>query len=152
MSNKLTCATCTFSVNPINPDHCRGKAVSSVKFYPPRADKTVVFSFLSKATDRQGNNLYPYVHLPLDGNLFVFANNQAVISPSQSTVAGHSAAASPPLHNHVSVSPPPHSSLIRGDHVRVIHAVTRRITSKKDIDFLVRVLALIASGSMDCHS
>ncbi|GAB2226728.1 hypothetical protein Drorol1_Dr00022548 [Drosera rotundifolia] len=72
-----------YATNQILPDGSviivGGKAASSVEFYPPRGDKAVVFPFLSKAADRQGDNLYPYVHLLPDGNLFVFANNEAVL-------------------------------------------------------------------------
>ncbi|PKA48747.1 hypothetical protein AXF42_Ash018689 [Apostasia shenzhenica] len=35
--------------------------------------------FLRETTDDAENNLYPFVHLSPDGNLFVFANNRAIL-------------------------------------------------------------------------
>ncbi|XP_020105929.1 aldehyde oxidase GLOX1 [Ananas comosus] len=41
--------------------------------------KATNFQFLRDTTDNMENNLYPFVHLAPDGNLFVFANDRAVI-------------------------------------------------------------------------
>ncbi|XP_057808442.1 aldehyde oxidase GLOX [Salvia miltiorrhiza] len=54
-----------------------GKAASSVEYFPPRKG-AVDFSFLSQVEDNQMDNLYPYVHLLPNGELFIFANNKAV--------------------------------------------------------------------------
>lgn len=35
--------------------------------------------FLRETTDNVENNLYPFVHLSTDGNLFVFANNRSIL-------------------------------------------------------------------------
>ncbi|KAK1289466.1 hypothetical protein QJS10_CPB18g01089 [Acorus calamus] len=35
--------------------------------------------FLRETTDEVENNLYPFVHLSTDGNLFVFANNRSIL-------------------------------------------------------------------------
>lgn len=56
-----------------------GRAASSVEFYPPRPGGAVHFPFLAQARDNQMDNLYPYLHLLPNGNLFVFANNKAVL-------------------------------------------------------------------------
>ncbi|KAL9368467.1 hypothetical protein Peur_039666 [Populus x canadensis] len=37
------------------------------------------FDFLKKTSDKDENNLYPFVHLSTDGNLFIFANDRAVL-------------------------------------------------------------------------
>ncbi|CAO2837143.1 unnamed protein product [Amaranthus hypochondriacus] len=56
-----------------------GKVSYSVEFYPPRQNGAVFFPFLADVEDRQGDNLYPYVHLLPNGKLFIFANNKAVL-------------------------------------------------------------------------
>ncbi|KAF8407079.1 hypothetical protein HHK36_006204 [Tetracentron sinense] len=35
--------------------------------------------FLRETTDEAENNLYPFVHLSTDGNLFIFANNRSIL-------------------------------------------------------------------------
>ncbi|GMH23061.1 hypothetical protein Nepgr_024904 [Nepenthes gracilis] len=55
-----------------------GKATNSIEFYPPR-NGAIRFPFLAEMADRQGDNLYPYVHLLPGGDLFVFVNNRAVL-------------------------------------------------------------------------
>ncbi|CAA6656777.1 unnamed protein product [Spirodela intermedia] len=68
---------------PILPDGSiiivGGRAANSVEFYPPRPGSPRPFPFLADAGDAQMDNLYPYVHLLPDGNLFVFANTRAVL-------------------------------------------------------------------------
>lgn len=56
-----------------------GKVAFSVEFYPPRRNGAVSLPFLADVQDRQGDNLYPYVHLLPNGKLFIFANNKAVL-------------------------------------------------------------------------
>ncbi|KAI4350828.1 hypothetical protein L6164_005239 [Bauhinia variegata] len=41
--------------------------------------KLSFFPFLYETTDLDENNLYPFVHLSTDGNVFVFANNRSVL-------------------------------------------------------------------------
>lgn len=41
--------------------------------------KTTFFPFLDETTDLDENNLYPFVNLLPDGNLFVFANSRSII-------------------------------------------------------------------------
>ncbi|KAG6537828.1 hypothetical protein ZIOFF_002927 [Zingiber officinale] len=49
----------------------------------PKAGKTnpkaFRLQFLVDTTDNVENNLYPFVHLSTDGNLFIFANNRAIL-------------------------------------------------------------------------
>lgn len=72
-----------YATNQILPDGSviivGGKVVNSVEFYPPRPNGAVSFPFLADVEDRQGDNLYPYVHLLPSGHLFIFANNRAVL-------------------------------------------------------------------------
>ncbi|CAN6313351.1 unnamed protein product [Urochloa humidicola] len=54
----------------------------SYEFYPKAdpSDKSVVhMPFLELTMDPVLNNLYPFVHLNIDGNLFIFANNRAIL-------------------------------------------------------------------------
>lgn len=72
-----------YATNQILPDGSiiivGGRAANSVEFYPPRPGTPRPFPFLADAGDAQMDNLYPYVHLLPDGNLFVFANTRAVL-------------------------------------------------------------------------
>lgn len=72
-----------YATNQILPDGSviivGGRAANSVEFYPPRPRTPRLFPFLADAEDTQMDNLYPYVHLLPDGNLFVFANTRAVL-------------------------------------------------------------------------
>ncbi|KAK7386126.1 hypothetical protein VNO78_26109 [Psophocarpus tetragonolobus] len=40
---------------------------------------SIPLNFLQQTTDRSENNLYPFVHLLPDGNLFIFANTKSVL-------------------------------------------------------------------------
>ncbi|KAK3037469.1 hypothetical protein RJ639_031963 [Escallonia herrerae] len=72
-----------YATNQILPDGSviiiGGRAANSVEFFPPRHGGAVQFPFLKAMEDNQMDNLYPYVHLLPNGNLFVFANNKAVL-------------------------------------------------------------------------
>ncbi|GAB2279913.1 hypothetical protein Dimus_014548 [Dionaea muscipula] len=72
-----------YATNQILPDGSviivGGKAETSIEFYPPRPNGAVPFPFLSQAADRQGDNLYPYVHLLPDSHLFIFANSRSIL-------------------------------------------------------------------------
>ncbi|KAL2942395.1 Aldehyde oxidase GLOX [Bienertia sinuspersici] len=71
-----------YSTNQILPNGeviiIGGKIAFSVEFYPPRKNGATFLPFLADVEDRQGDNLYPYVHLLPNGNLFIFANNKAI--------------------------------------------------------------------------
>ncbi|KAL9399430.1 hypothetical protein Peur_008391 [Populus x canadensis] len=59
-----------------------GREAFSYEYIPREGDsnaKSYFFDFLKKTSDRDENNLYPFVHLSTDGNLFIFANNRAVL-------------------------------------------------------------------------
>ncbi|EOY30718.1 Glyoxal oxidase-related protein, putative [Theobroma cacao] len=61
-----------------------GRNFPTYEFVPPegqRNDKSKVipFKFLAETHDKVENNLYPFVYLSTDGNLFVFANNRSIL-------------------------------------------------------------------------
>ncbi|KAL5706293.1 (methyl)glyoxal oxidase [Ranunculus cassubicifolius] len=59
-----------------------GRARFNYEFYPKTATtlNTFTLPFLTQTNDpREENNLYPFVHLNVDGNLFIFANNRAIL-------------------------------------------------------------------------
>ncbi|RWR86159.1 Glyoxal oxidase [Cinnamomum micranthum f. kanehirae] len=75
-----------YATNQILPDGSviivGGRGANSVEFYPPAAgggQAAVDFPFLADVEDKQMDNLYPYVHLLPDGNLFIFANTKSVL-------------------------------------------------------------------------
>ncbi|XP_058215242.1 aldehyde oxidase GLOX-like [Rhododendron vialii] len=72
-----------YATNQILPDGSiiivGGIGISSVEYFPPRPGGAVNFPFLAESGDNQTDNLYPYVHLLPQGNLFIFANNQSVL-------------------------------------------------------------------------
>jgi hypothetical protein len=55
-----------------------GLGKSTYEFYPktgvPASDAAVLLQFLGET-----NTLYPFVHLNIDGNLFIFASNRAIL-------------------------------------------------------------------------
>lgn len=59
-----------------------GRRQFSYEFYPKTAGTPNAYSlpFLVDTTDPKiENNLYPFIHLNVDGNLFIFANNRAIL-------------------------------------------------------------------------
>ncbi|OQU76146.1 hypothetical protein SORBI_3010G099500, partial [Sorghum bicolor] len=59
-----------------------GRRQFNYEFYPkagPSDTSVVQMSFLARTKDPEENNLYPFVHLNIDGNLFIFSNNRAVL-------------------------------------------------------------------------
>ncbi|XP_021759647.1 aldehyde oxidase GLOX-like [Chenopodium quinoa] len=71
-----------YATNHILPDGrsiiIGGRRAFNYEFYP----KTKLYNlpFLSQTHDHQvENNLYPFVFLHVDGNLFIFANNKAIL-------------------------------------------------------------------------
>ncbi|XP_042510592.1 aldehyde oxidase GLOX-like [Macadamia integrifolia] len=69
-----------YATNHILPDGrvivIGGRLQNNYEFYPKSTSTNGVYSlpFLT-----QTSNLYPFVHLNVDGNLFIFANNQAIL-------------------------------------------------------------------------
>ncbi|OAY70552.1 Galactose oxidase [Ananas comosus] len=75
-----------YATNQILPDGraivIGGRGQFNYEFYPKTnaADTaTIPLPFLSQTSDPEENNLYPFVHLNIDGNLFIFANNRAIL-------------------------------------------------------------------------
>lgn len=59
-----------------------GRKSYSYEFVPAegqRSEKTFYFPFLTETSDIDENNLYPFVHLSTDGNLFIFSNNRSIL-------------------------------------------------------------------------
>ncbi|XP_044510358.1 aldehyde oxidase GLOX-like [Mangifera indica] len=74
-----------YATNHILPDGRQivvgGRREFNYEFYPKdAASNTYSLPFLVQTNDRgQENNLYPFVHLNVDGHLFIFANNRAIL-------------------------------------------------------------------------
>uniref|UniRef100_A0A0D3D7Y6 Glyoxal oxidase N-terminal domain-containing protein n=1 Tax=Brassica oleracea var. oleracea TaxID=109376 RepID=A0A0D3D7Y6_BRAOL len=74
-----------YSSNHILPDGKQiiigGQRQFSYEFFPKTTSPNVIdLPFLAETNDRgEENNLYPYVFLNTDGNLFIFANNRAIL-------------------------------------------------------------------------
>ncbi|KAG6501210.1 aldehyde oxidase GLOX-like [Zingiber officinale] len=59
-----------------------GRRQFNYEFFPKKSSSdsaAISFRFLAETKDAVEDNLYPFVHLNIDGNLFVFANNRAVL-------------------------------------------------------------------------
>lgn len=59
-----------------------GRQRFSFEFYPkinPEKDSHFRLDFLRETSDSDENNLYPFVHLLPDGNLFIFANTRSIL-------------------------------------------------------------------------
>ncbi|GAV83962.1 Glyoxal_oxid_N domain-containing protein/DUF1929 domain-containing protein [Cephalotus follicularis] len=60
-----------------------GRRVFTYEFVPRLSsrDRSFDFPFLNRTSDRNagGNNLYPFLHLSSDGNLFIFANRDSIL-------------------------------------------------------------------------
>ncbi|KAI9113252.1 hypothetical protein K1719_015777 [Acacia pycnantha] len=75
-----------YATNHILPDGRQiiigGRRAFTYEFYPktPAAKNAYSLPFLVQTNDpRTENNLYPFVFLNVDGNLFIFANNRAIL-------------------------------------------------------------------------
>ncbi|KAM2878129.1 hypothetical protein FF1_013764 [Malus domestica] len=75
-----------YATNHVLPDGRRiivgGRRQFNYEFYPKTPSSSSVYSlpFLSQTNDAgEENNLYPFVFLNPDGNLFIFANNRAIL-------------------------------------------------------------------------
>lgn len=76
-------ATRWYASNQILPDNSMivvgGRASFSYEFVPSKG-AAVPFNFLRETNDPGvENNLYPFLHLSSDGNLFVFANKKSIL-------------------------------------------------------------------------
>ncbi|XP_022157558.1 aldehyde oxidase GLOX1-like [Momordica charantia] len=59
-----------------------GRRSFSVEFVPAEGAsnaRAIKMPFLDETTDLDENNLYPFVHLSTDGNVFIFANSRSVL-------------------------------------------------------------------------
>ncbi|XP_020588986.1 aldehyde oxidase GLOX-like isoform X2 [Phalaenopsis equestris] len=58
-----------------------GRRQYNYEFYPKYSTSPSFFSlpFLLQTSDPEENNLYPFLHLNVDGNLFIFSNNRAIL-------------------------------------------------------------------------
>ncbi|XP_020582711.1 aldehyde oxidase GLOX-like [Phalaenopsis equestris] len=73
-----------YATNAVLPDGSAiivgGRRQFSYEFYPKDSNAGVyILPFLSQTKDAEENNLYPFVYLNVDGNLFIFANNRAIL-------------------------------------------------------------------------
>ncbi|KAL7099335.1 hypothetical protein ACP275_09G077900 [Erythranthe tilingii] len=73
-----------YATNQILPDGriiiVGGRAQFNYEFYPRNyGDGSIRLRFLREARDGSENNLYPFLHLLPDGNLFVFANTRSIV-------------------------------------------------------------------------
>ncbi|XVE70464.1 hypothetical protein DITRI_Ditri10aG0074400 [Diplodiscus trichospermus] len=61
-----------------------GRNFPTYEFVPPEGQRNaknqvLPFKFLAETNDPVENNLYPFVYLSTDGNLFIFANNRSIL-------------------------------------------------------------------------
>ncbi|KAL5210733.1 hypothetical protein ABZP36_006356 [Zizania latifolia] len=75
-----------YATNQILPDGrafiVGGRRQFNYEFYPkadPSDTSVISLPFLIQTKDPEENNLYPFVHLNIDGNLFIFAKNRAIL-------------------------------------------------------------------------
>ncbi|RWR85921.1 aldehyde oxidase GLOX1-like protein [Cinnamomum micranthum f. kanehirae] len=74
-----------YATNQILPDGraivIGGRRQFNYEYYPKTSGGGGLYRlpFLQQTNDREENNLYPFVHLNVDGNLFIFANNRAIL-------------------------------------------------------------------------
>lgn len=71
-----------YSTNQLLPDGRQiivgGRSAFNLEFVPPNANGPLYFPFLNATNDDQNDNLYPYVHLLPNGNLYIFANRDSI--------------------------------------------------------------------------
>ncbi|KAE9603545.1 hypothetical protein Lal_00001799 [Lupinus albus] len=75
-----------YATNQVLPDGKQiiigGRRQFNYEFYPKNdaaSNNLHNLPFLSQTNDAAENNLYPFVFLNVDGNLFIFANNRAIL-------------------------------------------------------------------------
>lgn len=56
-----------------------GRSATNLEFLPAGGTTSTILDLLVETTDYQQDNLYPFVYLLPDGNLFIFANNKSII-------------------------------------------------------------------------
>src|ERR1044072_8064861 len=92
LTHSILCVSCPgylstrrwYATNQILPNGqiiiVGGRKQFSYEFYPQsnvNSPSSTYFSFLEETSDPSENNLYPFVHLLPDGNLFIFANTRS---------------------------------------------------------------------------
>ncbi|XWS69770.1 hypothetical protein CRYUN_Cryun04dG0207200 [Craigia yunnanensis] len=75
-----------YATNQVLPDGriiiLGGRRVFTYEFYPKNDflyNKSFYLRFLVETRDPEENNLYPFLHLLPDGNLFIFANKKSIL-------------------------------------------------------------------------
>ncbi|KAE8661413.1 nitrate transporter 1.2-like [Hibiscus syriacus] len=76
-----------YATNQVLPDGrviiVGGRRAFTYEFYPKHDflnnNKSFYFRFLVETRDPEENNLYPFLHLLPDGNLFIFANKKSIL-------------------------------------------------------------------------
>ena len=72
-----------YATNQLLPDGRQiiigGRAVFNLEFIPPSINGALYFAFMNATNDAENDNLYPFVHLLPDGNLYVFANQDSIV-------------------------------------------------------------------------
>lgn len=72
-----------YATNLLLPDGTQivvgGRYIYTYEFIPANGVAKVDLPFLQQTTDDQFDNLYPFVHLLPDGNLYIFANRDSII-------------------------------------------------------------------------
>lgn len=72
-----------YATNQLLPDGrmivVGGRSSFSAEFIPTSEERLLDLPFLLQTNDAQMDNLYPFVHLLPDGNLFIFANVDAIL-------------------------------------------------------------------------
>lgn len=72
-----------YASNQLLPDGTQivvgGRGVFTYEFIPANGQAVVTLPFLQQTDDSQQDNLYPFLHLLPDGNLYIFANRDSII-------------------------------------------------------------------------
>ncbi|KAI5075460.1 hypothetical protein GOP47_0009536 [Adiantum capillus-veneris] len=72
-----------YATNQLLPDGTQivigGRGAFTYEFIPANGRGKVALPFLEQTNDAQYDNLYPFVHLLPDGNLYIFANRDSII-------------------------------------------------------------------------
>ncbi|KAK8589391.1 hypothetical protein V6N13_088241 [Hibiscus sabdariffa] len=73
-----------YATNQVLPDGriiiVGGRRQFNYEFYPSSSSEVIWLNFLAETNDQgMENNLYPFLHLLPDGNLFIFANTRSIL-------------------------------------------------------------------------
>lgn len=83
LANAQLAAGRWYATNQLLPDGrtivIGGRLEFTAEFVPASPEGPLDLPFLREALDEQLDNLYPFVHLLPDGNLFIFANTDAIL-------------------------------------------------------------------------